>query len=71
MVDYDQIAAEAAELARQFWLEIEAEFTRQVAQYRGSGPARAGIPGDSRPRDDQPLPSADRTEPQASPNKQS
>jgi hypothetical protein len=43
MVNYEQIAAEAAELARQFWLEIEAEFTRQAAKRWAGKPDRAGI----------------------------
>jgi hypothetical protein len=46
MVNYEQIAAEAPELARELWLEIEAEFTRQTAQCRGGLPTRAGIPCD-------------------------
>ena len=43
MVNYEQIAAEAAELAREFWLEIEAEFLQQAAQCWAGLPARAGI----------------------------
>ena len=35
MITRERIAAEAAELARQFWLEIEAQFTQQIAQYQG------------------------------------
>ena len=31
MINYEHIAAEAAELARLFWLEIEAEFDQQAA----------------------------------------
>ncbi len=46
MVNYVRIAAEAAELAREFWLEIEAEFTQQAAQCWAGLPARAGIPCD-------------------------
>jgi hypothetical protein len=44
MISYKHIAAEAAELARQFWLEIEEELTRQAAQSRANEPARAGLP---------------------------
>jgi hypothetical protein len=46
MVNYERIAIEAAELARQFWLEIDAEFLRQAAQCRASMPTRAGISRD-------------------------
>jgi thiamine biosynthesis protein ThiC len=40
MVTYERIAAAAAELARQFWLEIDAEFTRQTARCQADWPAR-------------------------------
>ncbi len=40
MINYERIAAEAAELARQFWLEIEAEFTQQAAGCQGNRPDR-------------------------------
>ena len=32
MINYEHITAEAAELARLFWLEIEVEFTQQIAR---------------------------------------
>ena len=32
MVDYEGIAAAAAELAHQFWLEIEAQLSQQSAE---------------------------------------
>jgi predicted component of type VI protein secretion system len=41
MINYEQIAAEAAELARQFWLEIEAGFTQQTARGQGDHPDHA------------------------------
>jgi predicted component of type VI protein secretion system len=47
MINYERIAAEAAELARQFWLEIEAEFTQQVAGCQGNRPDRAGAVADT------------------------
>jgi hypothetical protein len=34
IVNYAGIAAAAAELAHQFWLEIDAELTQQTAQYQ-------------------------------------
>ena len=43
MVNYERIAAEVAELARQFWLEIETEFTRQAAQLWASLPDPVGM----------------------------
>jgi hypothetical protein len=43
MVNYERIAAEAAELAHQFWREMEAEFTRQAAQRWADLPDRTGI----------------------------
>jgi hypothetical protein len=46
MVNYERIAAEAAELAREYWLEIEAEFTQQAAQCWAGLPTRASIPCD-------------------------
>lgn len=36
MIDYAQIAAEAAELSHQFWAEIEEELTRQALSLRGT-----------------------------------
>jgi hypothetical protein len=40
MIDYAQIAAEAAELSRQFWEEIEQELVRQsMWQYSGPTPS--------------------------------
>jgi len=53
MVTNARIAAEAAELARQVWLEIEAELAWQIAQCRSGRPAQARMPGDSPPRDDE------------------
>jgi len=38
IINYEHIAAAAAELAHQFWLEIDAELTQQSAQC----PADAG-----------------------------
>jgi hypothetical protein len=46
MVNYEQIAVEAAELAHQFWLEMEVEFARQAAQRWAGLPDRTGIPCD-------------------------
>ena len=46
MVNYERITAEAAELARQFWLEIEAEFTQQIAPYQVDRLIQARMPGD-------------------------
>ncbi len=40
MINYERIAAEAAELANQFWLEIESEFTQQTARCQGGRPGR-------------------------------
>ncbi|HEY3227845.1 MAG TPA: FHA domain-containing protein [Roseiflexaceae bacterium] len=47
MVNYEQIAAEAAELAHQFWLEIEAGFTQQTAQCQGGRPDRTNAVADT------------------------
>jgi hypothetical protein len=58
MVNFEQIEAEAAELAGQFWLEIEAEFTRQAAHCQETMPAQAGIPGDRSLPEAEPLLSA-------------
>jgi len=41
MVNCERIAAVAAELARQFWLEIEGEFTQQSAMQ--DRPAGSGV----------------------------
>jgi hypothetical protein len=38
MINYEHIAAQAAELARLFWLEIETEFTQQIAQRQVGSP---------------------------------
>ena len=46
MVNCERIAAEAAELAREFWLEIEAGFRQQAAHCWAGRPTRAGIPCD-------------------------
>ena len=40
MINYEHIAAEAAELARLFWLEIEVEFTQQIARCQVGSPER-------------------------------
>jgi hypothetical protein len=41
MIHYERIAAEAAELARLFWLEIEVEFTQQIARCQIGSPEHA------------------------------
>ena len=38
MINYEYIAAEAAELARLFWQEIEVEFTQQIARCQVGSP---------------------------------
>jgi len=53
MISNEAIAAQAAALAHQFWLEIEAEFTRQTARCQASQPVQVRLPGDPRPRDDE------------------
>jgi len=41
MINYERIAAEATELARLFWQEIEVEFTQQIAQCQVGSPEHA------------------------------
>jgi hypothetical protein len=41
MINYERIVAEAADLARLFWLEIEVEFTHQIAQCQVGSPERS------------------------------
>jgi hypothetical protein len=56
-VNYERIAAEAAELADQLWLEIEAEFTRAIARCQAAQCPQARMSGAPGLRDDQPWPS--------------
>jgi len=56
MISNEAIAAQAAALAQQFWLEIEAEFRRQTARCQAGQPVARRLPGDPRPRDDETSP---------------
>jgi hypothetical protein len=56
MITNEAIAAQAAALAHQFWLEIEAEFIRQTTRCEAGQPAQARLPSDPRPRDDETSP---------------
>jgi hypothetical protein len=49
----EAMAAPLAALARQMWLAIAAEVTRQPARCPVGRPAPARMPGDPRPRDDE------------------
>jgi hypothetical protein len=53
MISNEAIAAQAAALAHQFWLEIEEEFRRQTTQCQAGQPVAGRLPGDPRPRDDE------------------
>jgi len=52
----EAMAAPPAALARQVWLEIEAEVTQHPARCPAGRPAPARMPGDPRPRDDETRP---------------
>jgi len=54
----EAMAAPLAALARQMWLAITAEVTRQPARCPAGRPAPARMPGDLRPRDDETGPRA-------------
>ena len=47
MINYERIAAEAAELARLFWQEIEVEFTQQIARCQVGSSERAMATADT------------------------